>query len=33
MSDVPDIDVLRKGYQLGELWFNDGEEDLIRGVK
>lgn len=33
MADVPDIDLLRKGYQLGELWFNYGEEELIKGVK
>jgi len=32
MADVPDIELLRKGYQLGELWFNYGEEELIKGV-
>lgn len=33
MADVPDIETLRKGYHLGELWFNYGEEALINGVK
>jgi len=33
MSAIPDIDVLRKGYQLGELWFNYGEAELVGGVK
>jgi len=33
MSDVPDIETLRKGYELGELWFNYGEEELIKGAK
>ncbi|MBM4044895.1 MAG: hypothetical protein FJ279_07265 [Planctomycetes bacterium] len=33
MADVPDIEELRKGYQLGELWFNYGEDELVKGVK
>jgi len=31
MSEIPKIEILRKGYELGELWTNYGEKELIEG--
>lgn len=32
MTAIPDLEVLLKGYQLGELWFNYGEDELVKGA-
>lgn len=31
MSEIPKIEILRKGYELGELWTNYGEQALVEG--
>jgi len=32
MKDIPDLETLRSGYMLGEMWYNYDEEELVKGI-